>query len=142
MCELGFREDWLYGRKLDVSPNKYGLLVKWLRHLPFTQVARVQFSYRLPNPRLGYESYPNTKLSNIWPHPLIGPGVQTFNLAIGVRTSVGSPRKSKNSSVKQMCGYFETLNETLIEHGFLLGFQLPPALKVICGLAVGREYNK
>lgn len=91
MCELGIREDWLHGRKLDVSPNIYGLLVKWLRHLPFTQVARVQFSYRLPNPRLGYESYPSPKLSIIRPHPLIGLGVQTFNLAIGVRTSVGSP---------------------------------------------------
>lgn len=37
---------------------------------------------------------------------------------------------------------------TLTEHGFLLGFQLPPAdatkedRRPICGLAVGREYNK
>ena len=50
-----------------------------------------------------------------------------------------------------MCGYFETLNETLTEHGFLLDFQLPPALNLgvlrdmrvsDMWLAVGREYTK
>ena len=68
-----------------------------------------------------------------------------------VQIPLSSPRKSKNSSVKQMCGYFETLNETLTEHGFLLDFQLPPALNLgvfrdmqvsDMWLAVGREYNK
>ena len=44
----------------------------------------------------------------------------------------GSVTKEKQKFLltKQMCGYFETLNETLTEHGFLLSFQLPPALNL------------
>ena len=44
-----------------------------------------------------------------------------------------------------MCGYFETLNETLTEHGFLLDFQLPPAdatkedRRPICGLRLAES---
>ena len=67
-----------------------------------------------------------------------------------VLTNICSVTKEKQKFLltKQMCGYFETLNETLTEHGFLLDFQLPPAdatkedRRPICGLAVGREYTK